>query len=61
MTVTDLLALATDALKRRDEPRFRDLEDEVRGWLASEQERDTLLALLDSMAEAAELLCEEEL
>ena len=58
MTVMSLLNLATSALQRRDEEAFRELEDTVRGWLF-ERERDTLLALLDSMADAAELLSED--
>ena len=52
-TRTDLLALAAESLREGDTETLEQLQDLNRGWMQTDEERDTTDDLLDAMLEAA--------
>ena len=52
-TLTDLLGLAAESLREGDTETLEQLQDLNRGWMQTDEERDTTHELLDAMLEAA--------
>ena len=52
-TLTDLLGLAAESLREGDTETLEQLQDLNRGWMQTDEERDTTHDLLDAMLEAA--------
>jgi hypothetical protein len=53
-TLTDLLGLAAEALREQDLETLEQLQDLNRGWMQTDEQRDTTHDLLDAMLEAAD-------